>query len=174
MFHAIDIAISQLGVLEATGHNDGVPSERYMRGDNLAWCAGFALWCFESSDNIAIWDAGLGPDEGADSDYWKLRKVSTMKAYLDDRGLGLGGNIVPHRNDLVFFGDRGASDAGDGSHVGIVEAVNPPTGGDQEGWSITTIEGNLGNKVSRLTHQIPNSRIIGFARVTGVIPGDLR
>jgi len=141
-----------------------------MRGDSLAWCAGFLLWCFESSDDIAIWDAGVGDDLGRDSDYWKLRKVSTMKAYLDDRGLGIGRNVVPHRNDLVFFGDRGASDAGDGSHVGIVEAVLPPG----SGWSITTIEGNLGNKVSRLNHSVPNERIIGFARVTGLISGDLR
>src|SRR5688572_29521885 len=45
----VEIAISQVGVFEATGKNDGVPADRYNHGEAKAWCAAFVAWCFEQA-----------------------------------------------------------------------------------------------------------------------------
>ena len=44
-------AKTQIGVREATGNNDGVPSERYSNGQKEPWCANFVSWCFRESGN---------------------------------------------------------------------------------------------------------------------------
>jgi hypothetical protein len=48
-----DVYLSQLGVCEATGHNDGREVEKYLRsvglGKGYAWCAAFVHWCFDSA-----------------------------------------------------------------------------------------------------------------------------
>jgi len=49
-----DIYISQIGVREATGHNDGKDVEKYLRsvglGKGYAWCAAFVRWCYDSAN----------------------------------------------------------------------------------------------------------------------------
>lgn len=49
-----DIYLSQLGVREATGNNDGPEVEMYLRstglGKGYAWCAAFVHWCLEEAD----------------------------------------------------------------------------------------------------------------------------
>lgn len=48
-----DVYLSQLGVHEKTGHNDGKDVEKYLRsvglGKGYAWCAAFVRWCFDSA-----------------------------------------------------------------------------------------------------------------------------
>lgn len=156
--HALEIAQKEIGIHEATGKNDGIPAKKYMRGDKLAWCAGFLLYCFDEASTIDIWDAGLDGEEGKDSDYWKLRKVETMELYLKERGVWFGWNLEPMPGDIVFFADRGGSDPSkSGRHTGIVEAF--------DGTTISTIEGNLGNAVKRAQHDWDSPRITGFARI---------
>jgi len=45
------VYISQIGVREATGRNDGPAVEMYLRsvglGKGNAWCAAFVKWCFD-------------------------------------------------------------------------------------------------------------------------------
>ena len=155
---AIDVAIKEIGVKEATGKNDGIPAQRYSRGDALPWCASFLLYCFDFADeDLAIWDTGKGPGIGPKSDFWKLRSVEAMEEYMKERGCWFGWNITPRRNDVIFFATRGRSDAGAGRHVGIVEQV--------KGAWVYTIEGNVGNKVSRQKHKLSSNRITGYARV---------
>lgn len=155
---AIDVAIRELGVKEATGRNDGIPAKRYSRGDELPWCASFIMYCFDAADeDLAIWDSGKGAGIGPKSDFWRLRSVQTMEEYLKGRGCWFGWNITPQRNDIVFFATRGRSDPGRGRHVGIIEEV--------DGVWIHTIEGNLSNAVRRTKHKIKNNRITGYARV---------
>ena len=170
--HALDIALSQLGIREKTGRNDGIPAERYMRGDKLAWCMGLQLYCFDEADDPDVWDAGLGADEGRNSDYWKLRKCSTSFGYLYERGFTLGRNVLPAPNDLIFFFGRGGSDAGGTGgidHVGIVNWVGARFGDElihgMQPHSIQTVEGNLSNTVKEAEHLWPNPRIAGFARL---------
>jgi hypothetical protein len=48
-----EIYLSQIGVTEATGHNDGPAVERYLRsvglGKGYAWCAAFVKWSMDSA-----------------------------------------------------------------------------------------------------------------------------
>lgn len=47
------VYLSQIGVREATGKNDGVQVEKYLKSVNLgkgyAWCAAFVKWCFDQA-----------------------------------------------------------------------------------------------------------------------------
>jgi len=149
VIHAVDVAESQVGVAERTGKNDGIPAERYMRGDALAWCAGFVLWCNESSD-----DPPLAADVPT---YYRLRSVASFVDWAKDRGRFFArGTQVPQRNDIVFFGDT-ASDVGvKGNHVGIVTKV--------EAGRIHTVEGNTSNKVARRSYVTSDRTIMGFCR----------
>lgn len=61
---------SQLGVVEATGHNDGAQVERYLRytglGKGHAWCAAFVCWVLGQAgvDNPkTAWAASLFPKD---------------------------------------------------------------------------------------------------------------
>ncbi len=54
----IDSALSQVGVREATGHNDGVAVEKYLKtcgiGKGNAWCAAFITWNYKINHVFAI------------------------------------------------------------------------------------------------------------------------
>lgn len=47
------VYLSQIGVGELTGHNDGKDVEKYLRsvglGKGYAWCAAFVHWCLDSA-----------------------------------------------------------------------------------------------------------------------------
>ena len=152
VFRAIDIAIRELGVHEATGKNDGIPAKRYMRGDELAWCAGFVLFCNEESD-----DQDVTPTDWA---YYAQRSVKTMMKHFQDNGAFISAKMhgfTPMRNDIIFFGHT-ASDVGVvGSHVGLVEFV-------KDGW-VHTIEGNTSNMVARRKYKLTDKSVIGYGRV---------
>lgn len=56
------VYLSQVGVREATGRNDGKEVEKYLRsvglGKGYAWCAAFVHWCLNEADvknNITAW-----------------------------------------------------------------------------------------------------------------------
>lgn len=145
-------AVSQLKVSEETGANDGVPAERYMRGDKLPWCAGFVLWCFDAAITKSLYTTT--------KQYYLLRNVKKMENEFKRRGLWFGPALVDvvQPSDIIFFGDRGASDAGRGRHVGIVDSVEWPAG------IVHTIEGNTSNKVQRREYKMTSKRITGYAR----------
>lgn len=150
MIHAIDVALSQLGIAEATGKNDGIPAERYMRGDELAWCAGFALWCNANSDDENV--------ASSTKEHYEMRLVKRFVEVAKRKGIFVPAHQPPQRNDFAFFGNT-ASDVGVvGSHMGIVESV------DLVARTVTTIEGNYANKVSRVTRSLDDKIIIGWGR----------
>jgi len=142
---AIDIAETLLGITEKTGHNDGVPAELFMDGDKLPWCAGFVLHCFKRA-----WHDSIRGSR------WKLRNVKAMYKEMKRQEYFIGRNVLPKRNDIIFFNNRGDSDAGKGWHVGIVEKT--------DGRRIFTIEGNLSNMVKRASHAVGDTSIVGYAR----------
>lgn len=47
---ALEVARTQVGVVESGGNNQGVPFERYQRANNApgpeAWCGDFVKWCY--------------------------------------------------------------------------------------------------------------------------------
>jgi hypothetical protein len=162
VIHAIDVARTQLDVVELTGRNDGIPAERYMRGDKLAWCAGFVLWCYDESDDPDIWD-DFNPETVKDARrYWELRAVTTMMQWAHEMGVFVERNVLPAENDVIFYGNRSGSDRGYGKHTGIVEKVDAT--------HIHTIEGNLRDRVRRRRVRIGHKDIAGFARFARYTP----
>lgn len=147
---ALDVALSQLGVQEATGHNDGVPAERYMRGDELAWCAGFLLWCNECSD-----DERIAYD---DATYYKCRSVTGFIEHLRKLGCFFSrGTMEPKPNDLIFFGNTDSDVGIAGKHCGIVDSVADGR--------VHTIEGNTSNRVARRSYLTSDRTILGYGRL---------
>lgn len=162
----IDVAVTQVGVAEATGNNDGVPADRYMGGDRLPWCMGFVLYCNRLSADPKIVQPGMTKLQALE-----LRNVHQAAALLRSLHLWFDpGAHPPQRNDVIFFWTRGISDAlaqpaaPTETHVGLVEMVYAD--------AIWTIEGNAGNAVKRVIYSRKNpvsmARIAGYARMTGL------
>jgi hypothetical protein len=59
-----EVYLSQVGVRERTGHNDGVQVEKYLKFCNLPkgseWCSAFVSWCFDQA-NIKTLHTGYSP-----------------------------------------------------------------------------------------------------------------
>lgn len=148
----LDVAVTQLGVKEDSGANDGIPATRYNRGDKLPWCASFALYCNAQSTDPKV--------ATTNAEFYLFRSVAAFEAEMKRRGWWLDPTRAPQPNDFVFFGDRGHSDAGTGRHMGIVESFTAP--------KLTSIEGNWSNAVCRVVHDLAKpaevQRITGFAR----------
>jgi cell wall-associated NlpC family hydrolase len=154
MSKIVEIAASQIGVMEATGANDGVPAERYNDGEVKAWCAAFVRWVFEQ--------AGI-PLPGK---RWLLPSVEYMQ-----RILGLHGCVIPIKEfgrncsnlrpgDIIFFNWRLDSDPGAGGrHVEILESYDLVKG------RLITIGGNVGNGVRRNVRSLKG--VTGAARWAG-------
>lgn len=152
---AIDVAITQLGVHELTGHNDGLPAIRFMDGDELEWCAGFALYCNAHSD-----DPKVAPDVWT---HYALRNVEVFRQHLIRNGCYIEHSVaLPQRNDFIFFG-HGHADVGvSGSHIGLTESVI--------GGRVRTVEGNSANRVARRDYALTDPTILGYGRVTFALP----
>jgi hypothetical protein len=151
MKSVVDIARTQLGVSEKTGKNDGIPAQRYMRGDALAWCAGFALWCIHQSDSR--WRHAF------EAQHYKCRRVSGFVDVARENGvLRLREGYDPQPGDVIFF-TNATSDVGiAGNHCGVVEDVG-------EG-RVRTIEGNTSNRVARRDYAVDDKRILGYASLS--------
>jgi hypothetical protein len=138
---ALDVARSQVGVREATGNNDGIPAERYSNGRREPWCANFVTWAYKNSGKSL-------PGGGSPS-------VQVMEDKMRAAGQwSPRGQRTPQPGDVIFFANRGGSDAGGGRHVGIVSHV--------ANGRVYTVEGNSGNAVSERSHDLNSSRITGY------------
>ncbi len=142
---ALAAAQSQVGVREASGNNDGLPSRRYAGGRREPWCADFVSWCFRQT--------GM-PLPGNQR---SLASVQHMENQMKKAGKFIpSGAAPPKPGDIIFFKNRGRSDRGGGRHVGIVEKV--------VNGKVYTIEGNSGNRVARRSYAVGNGRISGYGR----------
>ena len=113
------IAKSQIGVKEKPA---GSNCTKY--GPCVAWCAYFATWVWKK--------AGINiPKYGFTGDiyHWGKRKG---RAHRSNTGMKVG--------DIVLYG-TGPQNTNTSVHTGVVVAVGKGT--------ITTVEGNSGNKVSK-------------------------
>lgn len=122
-------AESQVGVSELPpGSNDGPQLAVYRGAVDGAqagepWCAYFASWA-AGQGGQPLGDRGQG-----------LGSVGQIADWAQANGRLLPASATPTPGDLILFGD---------SHVGVVESVNPDG-------SLTTVEGNYANAVSRVT-----------------------
>jgi hypothetical protein len=120
--------VAQLGVREATGHNDGVDVEKYLASCRLQkgnpWCAAFVNWTLEQC-NAPHRESGWAPA-------W-----FTDKTTIALRTSGSAG-YAPHPGDVfgIFFPEKKRI-----AHVGFILQWN----GDK----VTTIEGNTNMAGSR-------------------------
>ncbi|MBN2359559.1 MAG: CHAP domain-containing protein [Deltaproteobacteria bacterium] len=136
---ALEAAKSQIGVREASGNNDGLPSQRYAGGRQEPWCADFVSWCFRQTGQ---------PLPGnqrslASTSYMENQMKNQGKYFARSQG-------APKPGDIIFFGDPGTC------HVGIVERV--------ANGKVYTVEGNTSNQVARRSYDLNSSRIRGYGR----------
>ncbi len=167
---ALEIAQNELkeGIREATGHNDGIPAERYIAtGEKLPWCAAFVLYCFRL---VGVGFPGNPWSNRAVRQFWRnlgerdallvvpqgslpttFRTVGQHAADVDSAPF-----TAPGPGDLIFVSHRGKSDTAAGWHMGIVERTTDT--------DITSIDGNIGNRVSRVHRSWADPHIAGFGR----------
>lgn len=121
----IRTAGTQLGVKEATNHNDGAAVESYLKsvglGKGYAWCMAFVYWCAKQAAA-------------------KLKLQNPLKAtggVLDEWQSGRGVHLAKPEQGCIFIMKHP-----EGYHTGIVTGVF----GDG---SMHTIEGNTNDNGSR-------------------------
>jgi hypothetical protein len=118
---------SQLGVREATGHNDGVEVEKYLASCRLKagnpWCAAFVNWTLEQC-NAPHRESGWSPA-------WFTDKTTILSS-------GNDAGYRPQPGDVfgIYFTEKHRV-----AHVGFILQWN----GDK----VTTIEGNTNTMGSR-------------------------
>lgn len=143
----LDVARGELGVVEKSHRNDGVPFERYaLPGEEpLPWCARFVRYCFAT--------AGV-PLPG---NKYLIGSVTALHDILKTRGALLSLEEPPRPGDLILLADRGQSDPQPhGHHIGIVE--------DVVGDNVMSIDGNWGDGVRRVSRMRGDREIWCFAR----------
>jgi hypothetical protein len=140
-----------LGVAEATGRNDGVPSELFVFGEKKAWCAGFCARVYADAGAPLPGKTYLLPSVS----YMEDRMIEAAR-WVSAADVRANGAHLIGPGDLVFFLTRANSDNGPGRHVEIVEEV--------KGGVIHTIGGNVSNKVARQRWKLDEPTITGFGR----------
>lgn len=116
----------------------------YYNGDKCgyAWCDVFVDWLFFTlcgNDPKIAQDISYQSGPYGAGCLWSAKYYQEAGRFYEDG---------PQPGDQIFFGDY--------EHTGIVEKV--------ENGIVTTIEGNAGNKVQRLTYKIDSDRITGYGR----------
>ena len=125
----IKIAGTQVGVREATGHNDGPAVESYLKSVGLekgfSWCMSFCYWCTkQASINLKL-----------------QNPLKQTGGVLDEWNSGKGVHLTkdkPEPGSLMIMDHGGGQ-----GHVGIVTGVFLDKG------EIHTIEGNTNDNGSR-------------------------
>lgn len=137
----VNIAKNEIGNGELGGNNKGKHVQKYNKGLEAAWCAGFVSWVL------------------ATDGYRSLTYSRSAKAIYNEAKKKNMTVTNPKRGDLIVFW-RESPKSWKG-HIGIVEKVS--------NGKIYTIEGNVGkfpSKVSRFNYDINDiPRLLGFVRL---------
>jgi hypothetical protein len=144
----VKLANQYVGLKETTGNNDG-PIEIFTGGRKEPWCAHFSVHLYRSV-GLAI-PGDVVPDVKTGN---PLASVSFLERVFKEHDWFYR---EPKPGDIIFFFTRGLSDSGPGRHCGIVESVSKDL--------VYTIEGNLSNKVGKMTYKLDNPRISGYGRL---------
>jgi hypothetical protein len=149
----IAIAASYLGVTEATGHNDGPPSELFMGGRQEPWCAHYIAFCYRKAG--APLPGDVVPTKTRDNPIASVQHLDEMLAARGWR------SALPTPGSIALFRTRDGSDAGHGRHCGLVEKI--------DGEWIFCIEANVSDGVHR--RRYPFAKLIGMVSGFGHPPG---
>jgi muramidase (phage lysozyme) len=157
-------------------HSDQIDDlfQRGLKGKNAEWCSSFV--------SRVLLDAGLpldgGSKDGHKGEDWQLEFVNSVyqwavanNATILDQG-AIRGGATPNPGDLVIYnrdGKLGDSRMGK-NHIGMVESFDAATN------TVTTIEGNLENAVTRRSYVISDmldiekgKKLAGFIRVPALV-----
>jgi hypothetical protein len=133
---ALEVARTQLGVREATGHNDGAAVESYLRsvglGKGYAWCASFVYWCYSQAAKALVVGNPLTQTGGV-LDHWartRGQKVSVPQVgdiFIMDFGEGKGhtGLVKEVRGSMVVTIEGNTNDANSREGDGVYERIRP-------------------------------------------------
>lgn len=149
-------ALDHVGLKERTGRNDHPLIQKFMRGDRLAWCAGFLLWGLKETGGP------LPPGNGRFgrwSWYYTNRAVTNWEKNLKKVGVWKGPKCVPSPGDLVFWKNRYGSDKGRGAHIDLVVEVDVNTR------KLKLVGGNVSNQVLVRYVSMDNPRISGYGEL---------
>jgi peptidoglycan hydrolase-like protein with peptidoglycan-binding domain len=145
------IALSQLGVREATGKNDGPAVETFLRsvglGKGYAWCMAFVYWAYQTAAERLHVQNPL------------IKTGGVLKQWNELEGTGIVKTKIPRTGD-IFIMDFG----GGTGHTGIVIGIS----GDAT--TVNTIEGNTNEAGSRngdgvYLRMMPINSIKGFIHI---------
>jgi len=147
----VALALAQEGFREQPPKsNRGLHIDLYTGNRPEPWCAHFVAWLFRYLGCPLPRD--VPPNEKTAN---PLASVAFLEGVFKKQGWHQG---QPAVGAVVFYSNRGLSDPGPGRHCGIVVSYTST--------SITTIEGNWGDRVARRTLPRTDKRITGF----GVYP----
>lgn len=122
--------MSQVGVREKTGNNDGVSVERYLASVGLSkgnpWCAAFVHWVLQDAGIKDVPKSGYSPS-------WFPKAKTVYQA-------GKANTNTPGRADVfgIYFASKGRI-----AHVGFVDSWPPSS------TYCMTVEGNTNEAGSR-------------------------
>lgn len=131
---ALEVARTQLGVREATGHNDGAAVESYLRsvslGKGYAWCAAFVYWCYSQAAKALVVGNPLTQTAGV-LDHWRRTtgtKVTSPQPgdiFIMDYGGGLGhtGIVKEVKGDKIITVEGNTNDANSREGDGVYERI---------------------------------------------------
>lgn len=146
-------AFEAAGVYELPD-NRGPWVRLFMRGDEMAWCAGFLLWMAKAVYAPLPW----APRSVLR--YWQNRAVSMWHKNAIRGGTWIGAAVVPQRGDAILYSTRNGSDRGPGSHVDLIVDVKQTPGRTV----LVVIGGNVSNRVQKRLVALGDPLILGFHR----------
>ena len=98
LLNSREICISQVGIKEATGHNDGERVESYLASVGLSkgnpYCAAGQYWCFKEGARLLKLHEFLIPIHKTGSTYLMFNKA---------KQIGKKVSYKPQKNDLLFW-----------------------------------------------------------------------
>jgi hypothetical protein len=151
----VDLAREQVGVTEATGKNDGIPSTRYMGGRQEPWCAHMCAWVYETLGAPLPGNNAPTPE--------KRRRIGLVSTMLDEAriaGWALPPSAEPQPGDIGVVADRTGSDRAEVGrpqwHCFVVDHLVAQL--------VHTIEGNMPRSVRALKRARHSPKIVAWIR----------
>ena len=146
----IELAEKQVGLREEPrGSNRGPWVDVYTGGNAVPWCALFVCYLFRTAGKPIPTDYAPSPGKmSMTCNVGKLEDIFRGHDWLVRQ---------PQPGDVVFYHGRGRSDSGPGRHTGLVVGV--------EGYDMTTIEGNWGDKVAKRRLRWDSPEVASFGRM---------
>lgn len=142
---ALEEAIANIGIMEASGHNDGIAIRKFQENiswlEGKAWCASFVSYCFK----VAAEKEGIPRLFRHEPSVNKLAELAKEKGWYITKD--------PEPGDVFLILD---SENWNKSHTGFVKEAKKD--------EIKTVEGNFKNQV--YSRWLDKQRIAAYMRVT--------